>query len=73
MSGRETKFPTYRMLPLLEEHVLVGTVSRTLNCRRSTDEQWVLHDFRARSDAYFASIGLRVTLAVVFENVGNEI
>jgi Uma2 family endonuclease len=68
---RGNKFATYRMLGSLEEYVLVDIDLPSVECyRRATNDRWVLQDFRGQSEVELASLGLRLALTDIFENVG---
>ena len=67
---RGDKFADYRKLPSLQEYVIVDIDSRRVECfRRNAENHWVLYDFSCDGECEFASIGLSMPLAAVFEDV----
>lgn len=67
---RGDKFADYRKLPSFQEYVVVDIDARRVECfRRNPENHWVLYDFAGGGDCRFASIGLTLPLAAVFENV----
>ncbi len=70
---RGDKFADYRKLPSLQEYAIVDIAARRVECfRRNADNHWVLYDFTGDAECEFASIGLSMPLAAVFENVEAE-
>jgi len=68
---RGGKFAHYRRLPGLREYALADPATRTLDLyRKGADGLWTLHPYAGDEVADFASIGLRLPLAEVFEGVG---
>jgi Uma2 family endonuclease len=71
---RGDKFADYRKLDSLQEYVIVDIDARRVECfRRNAENRWVLYDFAGEEAAEFASIGLTMPLASVFEDVEAEI
>lgn len=70
---RGDKFADYRKLPSLQEYAVVDITARRVECfRRNTENHWVLYDFAGEGECEFASIGLTMPLALVFEDVDVE-
>ena len=70
---RGDKFADYRKLPSLQEYAIVDITARRVECfRRNAENHWVLYDFERESECEFASIGLALPLAAVFEEVESE-
>ncbi|MEI7869633.1 MAG: Uma2 family endonuclease [Candidatus Methylumidiphilus sp.] len=70
---RGDKFADYRKLPSLQEYAIVDIDSRRVECfRRNGENHWVLFDFEGVGECEFASIGLSIPLAAVFEDVEAE-
>jgi len=70
---RGDKFADYRKLESLKEYAIVDIASRRVECfRRDAENHWVLYDFTGEEAAEFASIGLAMPLALVFEDVEAE-
>ena len=68
---RGGKFADYRKLPSLNEYAVVDIAERRVECfRRNAENHWVLYDFAAAEACEFASIGLSLPLAAVFEDAG---
>jgi Uma2 family endonuclease len=67
---RGQKFACYRQLADLQEVVIVDIDARRVECfRRDEGGHWVLHEFDGSATAEFASVGLMLPLAEVFEDV----
>jgi Uma2 family endonuclease len=70
---RGDKFAAYRRLPSLREYAVVDIEARRVECfRRDPADRWVLYEFSGAQDCEFASIGLTMPLAAVFEDVSPE-
>jgi Uma2 family endonuclease len=70
---RGDKFAEYRKLASLQEYAVVDIDARRVECfRRNPENHWVLYDFADGRDCQFASIGLTMPLAAVFEDVVAE-
>ncbi|MDD5037160.1 MAG: Uma2 family endonuclease [Methylococcaceae bacterium] len=70
---RGDKFADYRKLESLREYVIVDIDARRVECfRRNPENHWVLYDFTGEEKCEFASIGLAMPLALVFEDVAAE-
>ncbi|OAI20810.1 hypothetical protein A1359_20490 [Methylomonas lenta] len=68
---RGDKFAAYRQLESLQEYVIVDIDSRRLECfRRTSDNEWLLHDYVGDVDCDLTSLGLRLPLAEIFEDIG---
>lgn len=67
---RGDKFAAYRRLPSLREYAVVDMDAWRVECfRRDAADRWVLYEFAGARDCEFASIGLTLPLAAVFEDV----
>ncbi len=67
---RGPKFAAYRQLPSLAEYALIAPERKSVEVfRRNADGLFVLHDFSGQETVEFQSIGAKVPLAIVFENV----
>lgn len=67
---RGGKFAAYRQLASLQEYVVVDVDARRVECfRRDAENHWVLYDYAGEGDCQFASIGLTMPLAAVFEDL----
>jgi Uma2 family endonuclease len=70
---RGAKFAHYRHLPGLREYALADPATRTLDLYRIGEGGlWTLHPYAGDDVAEFASIGLRLSLAEVFEGVSDH-
>ncbi len=66
---RGEKFAAYRKLEDLREYVIVDIDARRVECYRRDDSgHWVLHEFSGAVVCQFASLGLELPLAAVFED-----
>jgi Uma2 family endonuclease len=67
---RGQKFAAYRQLADLQEVAIVDIDARRVECfRRDASGHWVLHEFAGSDTAEFASVGLALPIAEVFEDV----
>lgn len=67
---RGEKFAAYRRLDGLREFAIVDVEARRVECfRRDSSGHWVLYEFEGSAACEFASIGLSLPLADVFEGV----
>ena len=67
---RGLKFAAYRQLPSLAEYALIAPERKSVEVfRRNADGLFVLHDFTGQEAVEFQSIGAKVPLATLFENV----
>lgn len=67
---RGDKFAYYRRLDSLQEYVIVDIDSRRVECfRRTTDNEWLLHDYHGEGDCTFNSLSLSLPLTEVFEDI----
>lgn len=68
---RGAKFAAYRKLPSLREYVLIDPERLSVDLFRRDDAQdrWVLHPFEAQDTVEFASVGLTLPMASVYEDV----
>ncbi len=67
---RGEKFAAYRLLPTLQEYLLMDPVARRCDLyRRGTDGLWVLHPGVPEQGVHFASIGLELDGARLWEEV----
>ncbi|OAI21844.1 hypothetical protein A1359_18885 [Methylomonas lenta] len=65
---RAEKFHHYRKLTSLEEYVLIAQDTQRVECYRRADA-WDLHLYQQNQPACFASIGLELPLADIYEGV----
>jgi Uma2 family endonuclease len=64
------KLAYYASVPAIEEYVLISTNEKlVLVHRRGQNESWVTHLYRARSSIEFTSVGVRLSLEVLYEHV----
>jgi len=71
---RGNKFAAYRLLPSLEEYVLVSIEERRIEVfRRDDTGHWVLYPFAAEEMLELVSVDLRCPLAELFEGVEVEL
>jgi Uma2 family endonuclease len=67
---RGAKFGIYRLLPSLQEYVLIDPVERTTDVyRKGPDGLWVLHPFAAGDTVRFESVHLDLSASVLFAEV----
>lgn len=67
---RGAKFAAYRSLPSLQEYVLIDPESPGVEVyRRDASNHWVLYPYGPQDAAEFASVGLTLPVAQVFEDV----
>jgi len=67
---RGGKFADYRALEDLREYVMVDIEARRVECyRRNPEKRWVLYEYSGEGECEFASIGLALPLALVFEDL----
>lgn len=67
---RGGKFEKYRLLPSLEEYVLVDPDSRQIESFRKDDTgHWVLYEFRGQLELTLASLSVAIPMVEVFENL----
>ena len=67
---RGGKFADYRALEDLREYVMVDIEARRVECyRRNPENRWVLYEYSGEGECEFASVGLTLPLALVFEDV----
>ena len=58
---RGEKFDAYRLLPTLQEYLLVDPAARRCDLyRRGADGLWVLHPGAPEQGVHFASVGLEL-------------
>jgi Uma2 family endonuclease len=70
---RGAKFVAYRMIDTLEEYVLVDIDARRVEAfRRNATGRWELFEFLGEAPVEFASIGVTVDAATLYENVEPE-
>ncbi|MDP2795166.1 MAG: Uma2 family endonuclease [Sulfurisoma sp.] len=68
---RGRKFAYYRQLPSLKEYVLVDQERQSVELfRRDATDHWVLHPFGPDETVEFASVGLSLPIAAIYEDVG---
>ncbi len=67
---RGGKFVAYRSLESLQEYVIVDIDARRVECfRRTTDNDWLLHDYHGDVVCEFQSLGVSLALADIFEDI----
>jgi len=67
---RGEKFAAYRLLPTLQEYLLVDPVARRCDLyRRGNDGLWVLHPGAPEQGVHFASVGLELDGARLWDEV----
>lgn len=67
---RGGKFEKYRLLPSLEEYVLVDPDSRQIESFRKDDTgHWVLYEFRGQVELTLASLSVAIPIEEVFANL----
>lgn len=68
---RGGKFVAYRKLESLKEYLIIDIDARRVECfRRTTDNDWLLHDYFGEVDCELNSLGLRLPLTEIFEDIG---
>ncbi len=66
---RGDKFAACRKIDTLEEYALVDLVARRVEVfRRNTEGLWVLHEFSGDASIEFASVGVSIDAATLYEN-----
>ena len=67
---RGAKFAAYRLIDTLEEYALIDVDARRVEVfRRNAAGRWELYDFAAGTAVEFASIGVTLDAATLYENV----
>ena len=67
---RGLKFEHYRLLPSLEEYVLIDSERRGIDCfRRGADGGWVLHHYGPGEEVRFVSVGLSCSVEEIYQGV----
>ncbi len=67
---RGDKFAAYRLLPSLQEFVLIDTVKRTSDLyRKGADGLWVLHPVTANEPLHLQSVALDIVPEVLWDEV----
>ncbi|AMK77357.1 MULTISPECIES: Uma2 family endonuclease [Methylomonas] len=67
---RGGKFVAYRKLESLQEYLIVDIDNRRVECfRRTTDNDWLLHDYLGEVDCQLHSLSLSLPLAEIFEDI----
>ena len=67
---RGDKFADYRQLESLQEYVLISQKRQQIECfRRNAEGLWVLHSFGIGDTVDLASVGFRVEIAELYEDV----
>lgn len=67
---RGGKFVAYRKLDSLQEYLIVDIDNRRLECfRRTNDSDWLLHDYVGEVDCELTSLGFKLPLAEIFEDI----
>lgn len=68
---RGNKFAYYRECPTLQEYVLVNTQRQAIEVyRRTNGKLWTLYTFGPNEDVELSSIGVKVAVAAIYEDVG---
>ncbi len=64
------KLAYYSSVPSIKEYVLISTNEKLVIVhRRQQNESWVTHIYRAGNQVAFTSIGLNLSIEVLYENV----
>lgn len=67
---RGGKFAAYRSLELLKEYVVVDIPAWRVECfRRTPENDWLLHEYQGEAICRFASLGVELPMAEIFENL----
>ena len=67
---RGNKSSYYRACPTIQEYVLVSTQQRAVEVyRRASENLWTLHTFGPNDQVNFASIGITLSMATIYEHV----
>lgn len=67
---RGGKFAAYRKLDSLQEYLIVDIEARRIECfRRTTDNDWLLHDYVDNEDFELSSLHIKLSMAEIFEDV----
>ncbi|MGY6275925.1 Uma2 family endonuclease [Methylomonas sp. MgM2] len=67
---RGGKFAAYRGLESLQEYVIVDIDSRRVECfRRTSNNEWLLHDYHGEVSCEFQSLDIGLALADIFEDI----
>jgi Uma2 family endonuclease len=68
---RGNKFAAYRLLPSLQEYVLIDIDARRVErFRRTPENEWLLHEYLPEDrECVFPSVGATIPLDELFENV----
>ena len=71
---RGSKFAAYRKIESFQEYVLIDTARRSIDLfRLDASGHWVLYPSEGEATVEFASVGLTVAMADIFEDVGSDI
>jgi Uma2 family endonuclease len=67
---RGRKFASYRLLDGLKEYVLIDPETLTVDVfRRDASDHWVLYPYAGNAEMELASLELRASLSLIFEDV----
>lgn len=67
---RGNKSSYYRACPTIQEYVLVSTQQRAIEVyQRASENLWTLHTFGPNDLVNFASIGITLSMATIYEHV----
>lgn len=67
---RGGKFVAYRKLNSLKEYLIVDIAARRVECcRRTTNNDWLLHDYVGEVDCELTSLGIQIPMAEIFEDI----
>ncbi len=67
---RGGKFVSYRKLESLKEYLIVDIDARRVECfRRTTNNDWLLHDYVGEVDCELNSLGISLPMAEIFEDI----
>ncbi len=67
---RGGKFVVYRKLSSLKEYLIVDIDARRVECfRRTTNSDWLLHDYVGEDDCELNSLGICLPMAEIFEDI----
>ena len=67
---RGDKFAAYRQISSLKEYILIDIKSRRVECfRRTTDNDWLFHDYSNELVCRLSSVEVDMPLADIFEDI----
>lgn len=67
---RGEKFVAYRQLDALQEYMIIDIDAHRVECfRRTTQNDWLLHDYIGNDHCSVDSLGISLTMADIFEDI----